>query len=212
MPKKRYTPEMEAARLAVLAAHRHRVEHKLSLEERIRLEMQRESVALEMAESAAANQALALGVTNTDVIRALGIGNWHTFKALLALTEERFKSDEEIKNRPKWEIVWDGERPKEVTLWEYKDAKTKAMVAEKYMLAVKWLPNTGVWSVDHYDLALDSIWIRRTAEEIEAEIAAQNPPPPDEPKTDIYNKPLLPDDYFTPKWTLGQAEYDEDDA
>jgi hypothetical protein len=212
MPR-RLTPEQEALRRAAVEAHRKKVEFRLGLADRIRAEYERQSLKVELEESLAANKAIAAGVSKTRVRTDCGYGVWQTFENMLALTKDKFENPD-APRRP-WEIVWDGERPKEVIVWEYQDVHTKEMVAGKVVMPTKWSDTYKTWGVS--PASADEIsygFALRLATEIEAAIAAENPAPPEDekPKTDAYNQPTLDDDYFTPKWTLGQAEEDEDDV
>lgn len=86
MPKKIYTPNQTLKLDAVRRFHVTKMQRRAELAESIRKEYERQLVEVEVAESRAANEAVLAGVTKKDIAQALGIGNWHTFKDILAMT------------------------------------------------------------------------------------------------------------------------------
>ena len=86
MPKKLYNPNQTMRLDAVRRLHVTKMQRRAELAESIRKEYERQLIECEVAESRAANEAVFAGVTKKDVAQALGIGNWHTFKEILAMT------------------------------------------------------------------------------------------------------------------------------
>ena len=86
MPKKLYNPNQTMRLDAVRRLHVTKMQRRAELAESIRKEYERQLIECEVAESKAANEAVFAGVTKKDVAQALGIGNWHTFKEILAMT------------------------------------------------------------------------------------------------------------------------------
>lgn len=87
MPKKVYTPSQSAALAAVANYHTNRMIRAAQIEKEVRDAVAKEMLLAELEESRLANRAVDGGVTKTDVRVALGIGNWDTFKGILAKTQ-----------------------------------------------------------------------------------------------------------------------------
>ena len=111
MPKKIYTPNQTLKLDAVRRLHVTKMQRRAELAESIRKEYERQLVESEVAESRAANEAVLAGVTKKDIAQALGIGNWHTFKDILAMTH----LDVEVSIQP---ITWHPES-KTVTIADF---------------------------------------------------------------------------------------------
>lgn len=219
MPKKRYTPEMEAARRKVAAAHRHKMEVRAGVEERVRLAVEKELVALDVAESMAANEALEIGVTGTDVIAALGIGNWHKYRQILALTERQVAAASAVLHREPWTVNYDGEtkEPVSITFWKYQDKASGIEVDGEITFPVEQVNTWGGLDIDTFakpafDLA-EWGWIDEQSrdwgrghnhkpESVGGTAPKLAIPAPRQPQ-------LVDDDYFTPKW---DPSMDEEDA
>ena len=90
MPKKNYNAAQETALAKLTAAHRDKIVLAAEIEQKVRAEMSRQLLIASMNESIAANEADRAGVTKTDILKGLGIGNWEKMKAILEMSKSQF--------------------------------------------------------------------------------------------------------------------------
>ena len=155
MPKKLYNPNQTMRLDAVRRLHVVKMQRRAELAESIRKEYERQLIECEVAESRAANEAVFAGVTKKDVAQALGVGNWHTFKEILAMTV----LDIEVSIKP---VTWHPES-RTVTIADFMYGKesvrggTYAFTDGPYGgIEYHGLP-LGLWMMDKADKAGDDM-------------------------------------------------------
>lgn len=215
MPRKLYTVRQNQMLDRVHSAHVTRSRNRAELEQRIRMEMAKQLMADEIAESLAANEAIAEGVTGSDVRRALGIANWDRYKAVLALTADRMVNAAPVLTKP-WTVnVGADGLPESVTLHEYKDKATGKMLVGDLVVPGK-VNTDGYFFLAPWEVAdkVDWSWITGPGSfgwEVEKAIGQVAEPKPPKAAAVNTNPGLdLPDAYFAPTWDPSMDLEDED--
>lgn len=91
--RRKPTPTVQAKLEILRRVHAEVLADNSVIREKYRILMDAEKLSNETRESRAANEALAAGALHSEVREALGIGNWNTYKARLALTEGEITRD-----------------------------------------------------------------------------------------------------------------------
>jgi hypothetical protein len=86
MGRRQYDADQREKLDALSAIHLQRVRQRAALRLQVEAQLRDALHGLEIRESRAANHALSLGVTKTDIGRAIGTSNWETLRKLLSLS------------------------------------------------------------------------------------------------------------------------------
>lgn len=221
MPRKRYTARQIQMLERVHKAHIQRSRNRADLEERIRAEATKQLMADEVAESLAANEALAEGVTGSDIRKALAIANWDRYKAVLAMTAAQMVEADPVHIDP-WTVNLGADGlPESVTLHEYKAKSGGTMVVSDLVLPGKVDAIDGRFYPSGWALAetVDWDWItalERVITKNLGQVAEPKSPTLDATGRVVQATQAVPldlppeDDYFTPRWDPSMDLEDED--